>query len=235
MYFVRQKYHLSLALAFVFLVQASCASALSLPSVALGPLISTTGFGVEAATPIVPHFLNLNIGLTAFGFNDVMATDCVSVDNETRFCMPFKGKVRLGAIPLYLTLYPFGGWFNVQAGVYFNNNQLSVSAQAPAPYAAFGDVSGKTHFYAVAPYVGIGFGQPFEGGRWTFTGSLGVMFEGSSNVQLQTSNAAMLEIPGVAEQIQHEQVTINHDISLAQFFPVVSLRGGISILAARFT
>ncbi len=220
--FVRPKYHLSLALAFVFVVQASCASALSPPSVALGPVISTTGVGVEAATPIISRFLNLNIGLTAFGFNGAMATDCVSVDNKTHFCMPFKGKVRLGAIPLYLTLYPFGGWFNVQAGVYFNNNQLSVSGQAPAPYAALGTVDGKTHFYAVAPYVGIGFGQPFEGGRLTFTGSLGVMFEGSSNVQLHASNAAMLAIPGVVGQIQHEQVTINHDISLAQFFPVVS-------------
>ena len=128
----------ALALAFVFLMQTSRTSALSPPNVALGPMISTTGLGVEAATPIVPRFLNLNIGLTAFGFKDVMGSDCVSIDYATRFCMPFNGKVRLGAIPLFLTFYPFGGWFNLQAGVYFNNNRLSVSAQAPAPYTAFG-------------------------------------------------------------------------------------------------
>jgi hypothetical protein len=211
------------ALVFFFVVRVPCASALSPPSVALGPLISTTGIGVEAATPIIPRFLNVNIGLTAFGFKDVVGSDCVSINNETRFCMPFNGKVRLGAVPLYLTLYPFGGWFNVQAGVYFNNNRLSVSAQAPGPYAAFGTISGETHFYVAAPYVGIGFGQPFEGGRFTFTGSLGVMFEGPSNIHLNASNAAMLAIPGVAGRIQSEEVTINHEISFAQFFPVVSL------------
>ena len=222
MYFMRPKYHVPFALALVVLVQASRAGALSPPNVALGPLIGTTGVGVEAATPIISRFLNLNIGITAFGFNDVIANGCVSVDHTTRFCMPFNGKVRLGGIPLYLTFYPFGGWFNLQAGAYFNNNQLSVSAQAPAAYAAFGNVTGKTHFYAVAPYVGMGFGQPFEGGRITFTGSLGVMFEGSSNIQLQPSSAAMLAIPGVAEGVQSEQLTINHDIRWAQFFPVVN-------------
>jgi hypothetical protein len=211
------------ALASFFAVRAPCASALSPPNVALGPLISTTGLGVEAATPIIPHLLNLNIGLTAFGFKDVVGSDCISVDYKTRFCIPFNGKVRLGAIPLFLTFYPFGGWFNVQAGVYFNNNRLSVSAQAPAPYAALGTVSGQTHFFFAAPYVGIGFGQPFAGGRLTFTGSLGVMFEGPSNIHLQTSNAAMLAIPGVATAIHNEELTINHDISFAQFFPVVSL------------
>jgi hypothetical protein len=81
------------------------------------------------------------------------------------------------------------------------------------------------------PMSAFGFRQPFAGGRFTFTGSLGVMFEGSSNIQLQASNAAMLAIPGVARQIQHEQLIINHDISLAQFFPVVSPKRFQAIVA----
>jgi hypothetical protein len=207
----------------LLLLRASPASALTWPSLALGPLISSTGIGVEASTPIIPRFLNLNIGYTAFGFTDVVTVDCIRLGDERKFCMPFDGTARLGAIPLFLTLYPFGGWFNLQGGVYFNNNQLTVTATAPPPYTAFGSASGETHFRVVAPYVGIGFGQPFRGGRFTITGSAGVMFEGAPKIQLRASNAAVMNIPGVSQQAQNEQDIINHDARLTQYFPIVSL------------
>jgi hypothetical protein len=213
---------LTVALFAALIVSPACAT--TLPEVAVGPVISTTGLGFEAATPLLAQRLNLNIGATLFGFNDT-----VTVNG-----MPFYGKARLGAVPIFLSYYPFGGWFNLQAGIYLNDNNVSLMARAPVDgtirifhqtftAAQLGIVTGSTHYAPVAPYVGIGFGQPFRGSRLSFTGSLGVMFQGSSNLRLQASNPAVLLIPGVPAAIAKDENTINHDARIAQYFPVVNV------------
>lgn len=193
-------------------------------SVALGPLVSTTGLGGELAVPLVGRLLNLNVGVTAFGYKLNTTVDGAAL----------QAKLRLGAVPVYVTLYPFANWFNIQAGVVFDDNRVSALASGPPGgtitinHVAYttpqlGNVNGATHFNPVAPYVGIGFGQPFAGGPLTFTGSAGVMFEGAPGVQLRASNPAAYAIPGFSSNLAAEQSTINHDAQIAQFYPVVNL------------
>ena len=153
-----------LSAAFVATIAPLSASrAGSLPEFALGPTLSTTGLGLEVSTPLIANRLNLNVGFTAFAFSTNIKVDGTNYD----------AKVKLGAIPVLLTFYPFANWFNIQAGAYFNRNQISVFAVAPAGMsirafgqtftsAELGSVSGHTHFNTLAPYVGIGFGQPFR-------------------------------------------------------------------------
>ncbi len=203
------------------LVSAACLSSLaflpaaraaSLPEFALGPTISTTGPGLQVSTPLIHNWLNLNAGFTAFAFSDN-----INVDGTN-----YHAKANLGTIPVVLTFYPFHNWFNLQAGLVFNNNRASVMA-TNSTYAAYGDVSGRTHFNLAAPFVGIGFGQPFSGGRLTFTGSAGVMFEGSPGITLTPSNPAVLNVPGVASQLAREQRDINNAARIAEYYPVISL------------
>jgi hypothetical protein len=188
------------------------ARAASLPEIALGPTITTTGPGLEVATPLIRNWLNLNAGFTTFAF-----TDDLNIDGTN-----YHAKANLGTVPVVLTFYPFHNWFNLQAGVVFNNNRASVLA-TDASYAHDGDISGRTHFNLAAPYVGIGFGQPFHGGPLTFTGSVGVMFEGSPNITLTPSDPAVLNVPGVASQLAREQRDINNAARIAEYYPVVSL------------
>jgi hypothetical protein len=193
------------------------------PDNALGPMVSTSGVGASVAVPLVAGRLNFNTGFTAFGLSRGFEVDG----------SPFHGKVRVGAVPLYLTFYPFANWFNLQAGMVFNNNRASALAQAPPEgtihifgetytAAQLGTVTGATHFDKIAPYIGIGFGQPFAGGRFTFTGNLGVMFEGQPGVRLRVSNPAVAAAPGEAAQLQKYQNTINHDARILQYYPILS-------------
>jgi hypothetical protein len=200
------------AAAFSSLAVLPAARAASLPEIALGPTISTTGPGLEVATPLIHNWLNLNAGFTTFAF-----TDNLSIDGTNYYA-----KANLGTVPVVLTFYPFHNWFNLQAGVVFNNNRASVLA-TDVSYANYGDISGRTHFNLVAPYVGIGFGQPFRGGPLTFTGSVGVMFEGSPNITLTPSDPAVLNVPGAASQLAREQRDINNAARIAEYYPVVSL------------
>jgi hypothetical protein len=202
----------------------SASRAASLPEFAFGPTISTTGLGMTVSTPLIANRLNLNVGFAAFAFSTNIKIQGTNYD----------AKVKLGAIPVVLTFYPFANWFNIQAGAYFNRNRISVFAAAPDgtsvrafghtfTAAELGSVSGHTHFNTVAPYVGIGFGQPFRGGRLTFTGSVGVMFEGPPGITLTPSNPAVLNIPGFAAQLAQEQKEVNDKARIAEYYPVINL------------
>jgi hypothetical protein len=207
------KKFLFLSAAFVStLAVLPAARAASLPEIALGPTITTTGPGLQVSTPLIHDWLNLNAGFTAYAFSTNLNIDGTN----------YHAKANLGTIPVVLTFYPFHNWFNLQAGVVFNNNRASVLA-TDSTYAAYGNVSGRTHFNLAAPFVGIGFGQPFHGGPLTFTGSVGVMFEGSPNVTLAPSDQAVLNVPGVADQLAREQRDINNAARIAEYYPVVSL------------
>jgi hypothetical protein len=196
----------------------------STPGIALGPAVTSAGPGLQLWLSLIPDRLNLSTGFSTLGL-----TTTVKIDRAN-----YNTKINLGAIPLVLAFYPFANWFNLQAGVVFDNTRASLVTALPDgrtysvsgqsyTSAELGTLSGRTHFNPVAPYVGIGFGQPFRGGRLTFTGSVGVMFEGAPNVTLTASNPMVLQIPGVAAEIARQQQEINNKARIGEYYPLVSL------------
>jgi len=221
---MRRNYGLLFGLAIIANLGTAPACANPLPEIALGPLVSSSGLGVQAITPLLPSRLNLAIGIASWGVQDKM--DIAGTQ--------FWGKARLGAVPFYLAWYPFRNGFNLQGGVVFNANRLSVLCMVPTggtlrigrrtyTAAELGTVSGVSKFNPVAPYMGIGFGQPFRGGKWGFTASLGVFYEGRPDVRLTASNPEALRLPGVAARVQTDQDKINHYAAMADFYPVLSI------------
>jgi hypothetical protein len=221
---MRRKYGVLLSLAMIATLGTAPACADSLPEVAVGPFITSSGLGAEVMANLVPGRLNLAFGFGSWGVHDKM--DIAGTQ--------FWGKARLGAVPLYLAWYPFRNAFNLQGGVFFNLNRLSVLCMVPTggsvriahhtyTAAELGNVSGATKFNAVAPYLGIGFGQPFRGGKWGFIGSLGVFYEGRPDLRLNASNPAALLLPGVTARVATDQDKINHYASMADFYPVLSV------------
>ena len=215
---------LFLSAAFLSGLGALPARAAELPNIALGPTVTSAGPGVAVWLSLIPNWLNLNTGFSALGF-----TTTVKIDNTN-----YRTKINLGGVPLVLAFYPFANWFNVQAGAYFEHTRGSLSTALPDgrtysvlgqtyTSAELGTLAGHTRFNPVAPYVGIGFGQPFSGGRLTFTGSIGVMFEGPPNVTLTPSNPMVLRIPGVAQEIASQQQEINNKARIGQYYPLINL------------
>jgi hypothetical protein len=206
-----------LAFGTFFIPQLSVAWAESGPEIAVGPVVSSPGIGIQASAPLIAQKLNITAGVTGFGFSfSVNADDGEAGSN-------YRAKVRLGAVPVYLSYYPGAGWFNLEGGILFNNNRVSYTSDYVADGRNYGDVTGSTHFNTVAPFIGIGFGQPFSGTRLSFTGNLGVAFAGGPGITLQPSHALVEEIPGVAADIQANQNELNNKAKWAEFFPVLSL------------
>ncbi|MDD2859903.1 MAG: hypothetical protein PHI71_02390, partial [Acidiphilium sp.] len=196
-------------------------AAVTMPPVAVNLGVGTEGIGGGISTQLVPHTLNLNIGLSRFGHNFHFTADNAN----------FSSHLRLGAIPIVLAWYPFHGNFSLNAGVYINQNQVSATATPDAGgiytingnrYTAsqVGSMSGKTHFNQVAPYVGVGWGNPFDGGRWTFLANAGAMYEGNPQVRLSATGAA--SNPQLAAAVAAAQRSVNSKLHLLNWWPVVT-------------
>lgn len=205
--------------AFTFLCAHANASPLSTFAVQLG--VGTEGIGVTLTKAVLPGTLNINLGGSTFNYGTHLNADGTE----------FKGHATLSAIPITLSYFPFHHGFNLNAGIVFNLNNVSGSPQANFgtykfnntiyPATEVGSLTGKTHFNAVAPYVGIGFGNPVsKGSRWNFVANFGVMYEGNPNLTLYSSGAS--SNPALAKNIKTTQTQLNNDLRLLNWWPIIS-------------
>jgi hypothetical protein len=193
-----------------------------LTELAAGPIGGTSGIGIQLTTGLWSNRLNLTIGYSAFGLGINMATDG----------QPWNARVRLGGVPIYLSVYPFGSQFHLDAGLFINKNRIAVSSTATVEYsyALHGhtyfsqttqSVTGHTNFNLVAPYFGIGWGNPLFGSRWTFTANAGVIIEGGANCTLVSANG--FESQALAVNLAQSERQLNHDVSFMTVYPVVNI------------
>ncbi len=188
---------------------------------AAGLGVGTEGIGIQGTTAILPGTLNLNVGFDYLHLHDSIHTGNVN----------YNAGVNLQGEPITLSWFPFHGNFNLTAGMFINQNAFNVTGTPSSgtytlngtTYTAqqVGSLSGKTHFNSVAPYVGLGWGDPMDGGRLTFTANVGAIYEGSPDVSLSATGAAAN--PSLASNVQYEQSRLNSKISGYQWWPVVGI------------
>lgn len=188
---------------------------------AIGAKAGTLGIGGEIVTDIVPDVhIRGSFQWLDFGFDAEF--DDIDYDVDVEFLNPM----------LLLDWYPFAGGFRISAGVLFNGSDIDLEATSDEPVeigdtlydpSEFGSVVGESEFDDVAPYVGIGFGNPLSSdGRWGFSADAGVAFIGSPNVNLRITgpfadNAALLA------DLAEEEEEIEDDLDRLRVYPVLSL------------
>lgn len=189
---------------------------------ALGVGVGTEGIGGQLSTQLIRHTLDFNIGVSRFSHHFSFTADSTK----------FGANLRLGGEPVGVSWYPFHNGFKIEGGVLINANHASVTGQPNSgstytingrTYTAsqVGTMHGDTNFRTAAPYVGVGYGDPFAGGRWTFSVNAGVVFEGKPNVTLTASNAS--NNAQLQKDIQAEQTTVNNKLQFLQFWPEISI------------
>lgn len=206
----------------VFLLGSS--QALAASPVAVGAKVSTLGVGADLSLQLVPS-LNARLGIQGFSYDaDNIDTDRVNYDADLKL---FSGLATID-------WYPFLGGFRLSAGLLANGNEIDVIGR-PTAGATFningtifnaadvGSLTGNVDFNSVAPYLGIGWGNPFSpGGNWSFNLDLGVAFQGSPNVTL-TANGPLANDPVLRANLEAERRDLENEIEDFEYYPVVSL------------
>jgi hypothetical protein len=188
---------------------------------AIGFKSGTLGIGGELTTNLVPD-VHLRGGLQWFGLDFEAEISDIEYDVDIELLNPM----------LVLDWYPFSGDFRISAGVVFNGSDIDLEATSDESFEIggnvydgedLGSIQGESEFDDIAPYVGIGYGNPLSAdGHWGFTADAGVAFIGSPNVNLRITgplagNAAL------QADLAEEEEEIEDDLDALRIYPVLSM------------
>jgi hypothetical protein len=142
------------------------------------------------------------------------------------FDLEYVVPVRLFTVGGIIDLHPFGGGFRISGGAMYNANELTISGRSAGPYTVggrtytaeeVGELSGTVGpGTQIAPYVGIGFGNPVgRGKRLGLTMDIGVMMQGPPSVQMTGS--------GMIAPTADEASKIEANLDWVRYYPGFSI------------
>lgn len=190
--------------------------------VAVGAKVGTPGIGGEITVGLNDNF-NFRTGVNAFSYEY----------NGTESDVEYDFDLKLLSFPLLVDWHPFyGSGFRLTAGAYINSNELESTAVPTGTYdiggvdydaGDVGSLTGDVDFNSVAPFLGIGWGNAVgEDTRLSLALDLGVMFQGSPDVDLDANGARASDDDFLAN-LKKEEESLEDDIEIFKYYPVVML------------
>jgi hypothetical protein len=181
----------------------------------------TLGLGGEASVNIFQD-LNFRAGFSAFSFDYTGTVDEVD----------YKFKADLRTYPLMLDWYPFHDAFHLTGGIILNDSGIDLRGKSSSTVtigdqtysaAEAGTLHGNIDFNRVAPYLGIGWGNPFSNdNRWGLLCDLGVAYSGSPDVSLRATGTYAND-PTFQANLAKERQDIQDKADRYKFYPVLSV------------
>jgi hypothetical protein len=189
---------------------------------ALSTKAGTLGFGLEGIARINSR-LNAKVGANGFQFGYDTTESGIEYDLD----------FELLSFTALLDWFPFAvGGFRITGGLLANQNNVDLEAKLAGTYeigdntytaAEVGTLKGELDFEEVAPYVGIGWGNPFhEEGDWSVAVDLGVVFQGAPNINLSV-DGTLANDAGFLINLTREEENLENALNEFEFYPVVSL------------
>lgn len=212
------------------LAAAAIVSLLYLPGVApadtsLGVRAGTLGAGAE-----ISYAVSQRVALRLAGDTYTRTGTVTKQDIE------YDAKEKLQSASLLADWFPFANNFRFSLGVMYNGNKVTGTGKPTSgtftingvTYQAsdVGTLDASVDFKKSAPYFGIGYGRPINGGL-SFLFDLGVMFQGKP-VTTMTATCGPTAPQGSAQcnQIQSsvaaEQATVDDNLKNFKYYPVLS-------------
>ena len=212
----------------------------SFPDVAAGARLSTLGFGAEVTIGLVEQ-INVRVPFNFINYSDDLEEDGIDYEADLRW----------RSFGVLVDYHPFKGGFHVSGGLLSNGNKIDILATGDQNFE-IGDreyrsdpndplsLTGKLDFNSVAPYLGIGWGNPILGNsNLYFKFELGVMFQGKPKVALRGDGSAVdsndnsfdvngdtLEAQVFRAELEDERRTLEDDISEFTLWPVLGISLG---------
>ncbi len=140
-----------------------------------------------------------------------------------------------GSRSLLYDWHPFKGGFRISGGLVFNSHQLHMTegigelsdypfdatAHASAPS---GTMKARVDFNDIVPYAGVGWGSTFgEENRWGVVLGIGVVFQGSPEVDLTAGEMPGASDPTFQEKLAQEKRQIEDALEDLVYYPVIAL------------
>lgn len=177
----------------------------------------TTGLGADLTVPLITNWVNLRAGYNGFSLRP----------STTQGDIKYDADLHLQSVPILIDVHPFQGGFRITGGVFYNKNELDLSAIVDASSVGSGAGVGTAVLNAniswskeFAPYFGIGFGNAADDSSGTvgFSLDIGAFYQGGPDVVLTESTGSVS-----AGDLAIEQQQLEEDLDFLNFYPVVTV------------
>ena len=192
--------------------------------VALGLKAGTLGLGLELTVEAADQ-VNVRFGGNYFKIN----TEVDVEDND------YDLDLKLQSFTALADWYVTDGSFRITGGVVLNNNGLKGTALASDTYdledntytsAEVGVLNADAGFKSVAPYLGIGWGNPLrDDSDWSFMVDLGVIFAGKPSLDITSTGGTLSNDPTLLADIAQTELEFNDsdELKYLKYYPVLSV------------
>ena len=199
---------------------------------------SRSGMGVTGKIGTLGYGAELNFGLSDSIGARVGLNAYTYKYNANASTVNYDFKLQLQTVSALADWYPFSGSFRTSAGLLYNNNKVSLNASPTGDLiidgftytpGQVGSLQGEMTFNKVAPYLGIGWGNPVAKDKgWGLVTDVGVLFQGKPKTSLTATCGTLTGTPCTDLQTRTaaENAKLENDLSDFKFWPVVSI--GIS-------
>ena len=184
---------------------------------ALAAKAGTLGLGVEGTIKLSEKF-NARVGVNAFSYDTDWDKDDINYDAD----------IQLSTVAALIDWHPFGGSFRLTGGAMLNGNEVEADAKLNKSITIgdtiytpgdVGNLKADIDFNSVAPYLGMGWGNAIgKNKRLTISFELGVLFQGSPEVDLSTDSALVSQ-----SDLQKEEDNLQDEIDKYEYYPVAAL------------
>jgi hypothetical protein len=190
----------------------------------VGVKAGTLGAGLEIERALGDSF-GARVGVNYFTYDYSGTEDDVSYNFD----------LNLQTVSLLLDWHPFKGTFRLSGGLMINGNDIDSTADlvptesynigdSTFTAADLGTLTGKFDFNNVAPYLGLGWNTSFGSDRrWAFLCDLGVLFQGSPNVDLTSTGGIQSNNPFFLSELAKEEQNLQDDLDEYKYYPVVAI------------
>ncbi len=210
--------------AITLIAAASTAAFAQADNVAIGVQAGTSGLGL-GVTYNLTETLNVRGNYNYLSYSRDETVDDINYDLE----------LKLSNVELLLDWHVFGGGFRLSSGLVSNGNKLTGTGTARSDRTVefggevfnaseIGRVDADVDFRSVAPYLGLGWGNVFNGGRLSLTADAGVLFQGSPSATVKAAPAANVN-PAVAARLNQavadEEASLEDELKAFKHYPIV--------------
>lgn len=187
--------------------------------------VGTQGIGADVTTGINEK-LNARFNLNYFSYGTTFEGDEDEDGGGGGSVKPELTLLTLGAL---LDWHPWAQGFRLSAGLYLNMNKVDMTADLSDTVEindreyTLSDLGGSVDFNTLAPYLGLGYGNAVgTDGRWHFSFDLGVMFQGTPQVDLRASVSDPALQTQLDADIAGEEKKLEDDLGFFTIYPVIS-------------
>jgi hypothetical protein len=184
--------------------------------------VGTLGYGGDLTIPVTSN-INARVGLNKL---DLDYDDQEFGDNN------YDISVDLSSFTAMADWHIFDDTFRISGGVISMDNKFKMNCRPSEDIdigdntytpAEAGTLTGRTDMDDLVPYVGIGWGSPFNSSsRLGFTCDLGVAFTKAPHVSLSANGTKSSDSTFQAD-LEKERKDMEDDLDFLTFYPVISV------------